>query len=192
MGSEEYPQTVALRDETEVTILPLQPCDLEELQAFYLALPEEERMVFRFDINSPEWGAHHRRYLESGEVISLIARRGDDLVAEATLTRSLRGWSRHVGEIRIACHESVRRQGLGTTLAGDLVKIATELGIEKIVAHVVETQVGARRTFEKLGFRKDAVLTKHVMDLHGAKRDLIILANDVTFIWAAMESLKQD
>ena len=149
-------------------------------------------MVFRFDINSPEWGAHHRRYLESGEVISLIARRGDDLVAEATLTRSLRGWSRHVGEIRIACHESVRRQGLGTTLAGDLVKIATELGIEKIVAHVVETQVGARRTFEKLGFRKDAVLTKHVMDLHGAKRDLIILANDVTFIWAAMESLKQD
>ena len=192
MGTEDFPQTVALRDGAEVTVLPLQPCDLDELQAFYRALPEDERMVFRFDINSPEWGVHYRRLLESGEVISLIARRGDDLVAEATLTRSLRGWSRHVGEIRIACHESIRRLGLGTRLAGDLVKIATDLGLEKIVAHVVETQVGARRSFEKLGFRKDAVLTKHVMDLNGAKRDLIILANDVTFIWAAMENLKQD
>ena len=130
--------------------------------------------------------------LETGEVVSLIAVHKGELVGEATLYRTFHGWTRHVGEIRIACRSDYRRKGLGTALAGTLVGIATDLGIEKIIVQVVENQLGARRTFEKLGFHKEAVLPHHVMDLGDVKRDLIVMANDVTQIWAALEAIGQD
>ena len=46
----------------------------------------------------------------------------------------------------------------------------------------------AKRTFEKLGFHKEAELPGHVKDIHGKKRDLLIYADDVSHIWSAMES----
>ena len=69
---------------------------------------------------------------------------------------------------------------------------ATDLGIEKIMAQVVEKQAAARRIFQKLGFHQEAVLPRHIQDLSGAKRDLFLLANDVSQIWAAMEALVSD
>ena len=77
-------------------------------------------------------------------------------------------------------------------MAGTLVKIATDIGIEKLIVSMVENQLGTRRTFEKLGFQKEAVLPRQVKDISGTKRDLIIMANDVSQIWAAMESMIQD
>jgi RimJ/RimL family protein N-acetyltransferase len=97
-----------------------------------------------------------------------------------------------VGEIRVAVGCAHRRKGLGTALAAALVNIATDLGIEKIIVQVVDNQLAARRTFEKLGFHREAVLPHHVMDIAGMKRDLIVLANDVSLIWAAMEAANQD
>jgi RimJ/RimL family protein N-acetyltransferase len=192
MGPESFPQNLHLRDGSKVVLLPLKPGDMDDLQDFYRGLPEEERMVLKDDVTTPEWAQRFRQRLESGEVISLIAMSGETIVGEGTLYRTFQGWTRHVGEIRIACHRDFRRKGLGTILASNLVKIATDLGIEKIIVQVVENQLGARRTFEKLGFHKDAVLPHHVMDLSGIKRDLIVMANDVSLIWAAMEAMNQD
>ena len=81
---------------------------------------------------------------------------------------------------------------LGTALARELVRLATRMGIEKMIIQVVENQVGARKMFRKLGFRQEAVLRGHVKDIHGMKRDLIVGANDVSHIWDAMESLVAD
>jgi RimJ/RimL family protein N-acetyltransferase len=192
MGPETFPQTISLRDGNLVALQPLKPGDMDTLQAFYGALPEEERMVLKDDVTTPEWAQRFKQKLESGEVISLVAMDGREIVGEGTLYRTYQGWTRHVGEIRIACHRDYRRKSLGTCLASALVKIATDLGIEKIIVQVVENQLGARKTFEKLGFHKDAVLPHHVMDLSGIKRDLIVMANDVSQIWAAMEAINQD
>lgn len=192
MGPESFPQNFTLRDGSVVMLAPLKPGDMPELQAFYRALPEEERMVLKDDVTTAEWARRFQVRLETGEVISLIATAGETVVGEGTLYRTFHGWTRHVGELRVACHRNYRRKGLGTALAASLVKIATDLGIEKIIVQVVENQLGARRTFEKLGFHKDAVLPHHVMDLAGIKRDLIVMANDVSLIWAAMEAINQD
>jgi L-amino acid N-acyltransferase YncA len=110
----------------------------------------------------------------------------------ASWRRSTAGRSSHVGELRISVCRTHRRKHLGTELAKALVKVATDLGIEKIIVQVVENQVGARLTFEKLGFHKEATLPHHVMDLSGQKRDLLVLANDVNLIWAAMEAMVSD
>lgn len=189
MGPESFPQTVALRDGETVAFQPLKPGDMDALRSFYGGLPEEDRLVLKDDVTTLDWSRRFRQRLESGEVISLVARKGASIVGEGTLYRTFHGWTRHVGEIRIACGAKYRRKGMGTALVSTLVKLATDLGIEKIIVQVVADQVGARRTFEKLGFHKDAVLPHHVMDLNGAKHDLILMANDIPLIWAAMESM---
>lgn len=189
VGPESFPQNVALRDGAVVELQPLKPGDMDDLHHFYRGLPVEDRLVLKDDVTTLEWSRRFRHRLETGEVISLVARSGTAIVGEGTLYRTFHGWTRHVGEIRIACHADYRRRGLGTTLVSTLVKLATDLGIEKIIVQVVADQLGARRTFEKLGFHKDAVLPHHVMDLTGAKHDLILMANDIPLIWAAMESM---
>ena len=130
----------------------------------------------------------------SGPVIengSVLIRDGK-IVGEATLYRALHGWTVHVAELRVAVAPPMRRNGLGTALARELVRLATRTGIEKMIIQVVENQVGARKMFRKLGFRQEAVLRGHVKDIHGMKRDLIVGANDVSHIWDAMESLVAD
>jgi L-amino acid N-acyltransferase YncA len=85
-----------------------------------------------------------------------------------------------------------RHGGLGSVLARDLVKLAIGLGVEKMIVQMVESQLSARRLFEKLGFRQEAVLRAHVKDIHGIKRDLVIASNDVSHLWEAMEALVSD
>jgi RimJ/RimL family protein N-acetyltransferase len=122
----------------------------------------------------------------------LVARADGRICGEATLHRNLHGWSRHVGEIRLSVAADRRGKGLGYALAAGVVKLAIDLGIEKMVAYLVESQIAARKTFERLGFRKEAELARQVTDLLGGKRDLFIYANDVSHIWAAMEALVED
>jgi len=45
---------------------------------------------------------------------------------------------------------------------------------------MVDSQVAAKRTFEKLGFHKEAELPGHVTDIHGKRRDLLIYATPTT------------
>lgn len=192
MGLEAFPIQVTLKDGPKVTLAPLDPEQGKPLRDFYRALPEEERLVLKDDVTSEGWCERFLRKVESREVVSLVARSGQKVVAEASLYRTLYGWSRHVGELRVAVNPDLRRKGLATEMAKALVQLATDLGIEKLIVQVVEHQVAARRIFEKLGFHQEAVLPHHVMDLSGQKRDLLVLTNDVAHIWAAMEALTSD
>jgi L-amino acid N-acyltransferase YncA len=192
MALEGFPQQVSLRDGREVTIRPLEAVDGADLVEFYRGIPPEEREYLRDDVTKPDWIERFLRKVDFVEVVSLVAEHGSRIIAEGTLYRSRYGWMRHVGEIRITVGEAFRRQGLGTALTRALLRVGTTLGVEKMVAQVVEKQLGARRTFEKLGFTHEATLRAHVKDLHGFKRDLLVLSNDVSHIWHAMEAMVAD
>jgi len=186
------PIQVTLRDGTPVTIRTMELQDGPAVLEFFRALPEEDRLFLRDDVTSPEWLERFSRQIDYSTLIPLVVEHGKTVVGNAALYRSLHGWSAHVGELRIAVARAFQRQGLGTVLARELVKLALESGLEKLVASVVDNQVGAKRAFEKLGFHAEAVLKGHVKDIHKTKRDLVIMANDVSHIWEAMESLLRD
>ncbi len=192
MTLEGFPQSLALRDGTLVTVRPLETADAKAVQAFYRSLPEEDRLYLKDDVTDAGWWQRFATLVASGEVVSLIGEREGKVVAEASLYRALRGWSTHVGELRISVARALRRDGLGTALARELVKIATRLGIDKIMIEVVENQAGARRMFRRLGFRQEAVLRGHVKDINGTKRNLVLASTDVSHIWDAMEALVAD
>lgn len=192
MKLEGFPQNLKLKDGNQVVVKPLEGRDAPALLEFYRTLPEEDRLYLRDDVTKPEWLERFVAHVKHNEVVSLIAERGGKVVGEASLYRALHGWTAHVGEIRVTVEPRLRRSGLGTALARDLVKVAIGLGVEKMIVQMVESQQSARRLFEKLGFRQEAVLRGHVKDIHGIKRDLLIAANDVSHLWEAMEALVSD
>ena len=192
MRLEGFPRPLTLRDGTSLTVRPVKRGDQPALLAFYREMPQEDRLFLKDDVTTESWADRFIRRIERGEALSLVAEKDGAILAEATLYRPRHGWSAHVGELRVAVARSHRRRGLATSLAGILVKLATDQGADKIVVEVVENQVAALRTFAKLGFQQEAVLRGHVKDIRGARRDPLILANDVSHIWAAMEALVAD
>jgi RimJ/RimL family protein N-acetyltransferase len=192
MKLEGFPRTIHLRDGLTLSVRPTAQGDEAALLAFYRELPQEDRLFLKDDVTTASWAERFIRRIGRGEATSLIAELDGTVLAEATLYRATHGWSTHVGEVRVAVARAYRRKGLATALAGLLVKLATDQGADKIIVEVVENQVAALRTFEKLGFHKEAVLRDHVKDRNGIRRDLLILANDVSHIWAAMEALVAD
>jgi RimJ/RimL family protein N-acetyltransferase len=192
MRLEGFPRPLTLRDGTALTVRPVKAGDQPALLAFYREMPREDRLFLKDDVTTESWADRFIRRIERSEALSLVAETGGQIVAEATLYRPQHGWSVHVGELRVAVAPSHRRKGLATALAGMLVKLATDQGADKIVVEVVENQVPALRIFTRLGFQREAVLRGHVKDIGGARRDLLILSNDVSHIWAAMEALVAD
>lgn len=192
MELEGYPTTLKLKDGREVTIRAISREDERRLSEFFRSLPEEDRLFLRDDVTDPRVIESYMERIGKETVLSIVALAGDRIVGDGTLHWSKHGWSRHVGQIRVVVARDYQRCGLGTLLARELVKQAVAMGLDKLVAEVVENQIGAKRAFGKLGFTPEAVLRNHVLDIHGRKRDLVIMANDVSHIWATMESLVSD
>jgi L-amino acid N-acyltransferase YncA len=192
VGFNALPKMLTLRDGRPVKLGFLDTVDRPSLIEFYRSLPEQDRQVLRDDVTTKEWADRFLHKVAAGEVISLVAKEGEQVVGEGSIYKGSHGWTKHVCEIRLNTARSHRRQGLGLAMANTLVKVATDLGVEKILVNLVENQLGTRRTFEKLGFNQEAVLRRHVKDISGVKRDLIVMASDVSHVWDAMESLVQD
>lgn len=181
-----------LRGGQQVTIRPLAAADAQPLHRFFLALPEEDRLFLEDDVTKPAFVQQLLAEQEAGRAFPMVAEAGGEIVGYGVLYRPLFGWSTHVGRVRMAVARSFQRQGLGTAILRELVRKAQGLALDKLVAEVVEDQVGALRAFERLGFHREATLANHVRDLSGKKRDLVILANDVAHIWEHMEALVAD
>jgi len=187
-----YPAKLALRDGSTVTLRPMEAKDGLGVLDFFRALPEEDRLFLRDNVTNAEWLDRFVRQIDFNAMVPLLAEHEGKVVGNATLQRSLHGWSTHVGELRVAVARAFQHKGLGSLLARELVRIAVDAGLEKMVVSVMDNQIGAKRAFEKLGFRPEAVLKGHVKDTHGAKRDLVIMSNDVSHIWEAMACLTRD
>lgn len=192
MDRDGFPRVAKLKDGSSVEISLASVADGSALLDFYRSLSDEDRLVLTDDVTTPDWLARFLAKLDSGAATSLVARADGHICGEATLHRNLHGWSRHVGEIRLNVARDRRGKGVGYALAAGVVKLAIDMGLEKMVAYFVASQVAARKTFERLGFRKEAELARQVTDIRGIKRDLFIYANDVSHIWAAMEALVED
>ncbi len=188
MALEGFPKKANLRDGSQVLLRPLGFEDAEALLLLYRSLPEEDRLVLRDDVSKTEWSERFLTRVALGDVLSLVAEEDGRMVAEASLYRQRHGWMAHVGEVRVSVDRAHRGRGLGFVLARELVRLARDLGLEKLVAQMVETQVAARRVFERLGFAAEAVLRGHVKDSHGQPRDLLLLASTTDRIWRGLEA----
>jgi L-amino acid N-acyltransferase YncA len=174
------PRTVHLKDGTPVLLRLMTPADAGSIAAFARSLPEDDLLFLRMDITDPEAVAHWVRNLEVGLTTTVLAEAGGGIAGYAALVQNRVGWQRHLGEIRTQVALRFRAQGLGRALAGEIFSLARGRGLRKIVAQMTPDQKGAMATFERLGFRPEALLQDFVVDHSGRTRDLVVMAYDVT------------
>ena len=172
---ERYPRQHDLSEDLQVTLRVAQIEDVESLFLFFNELPEEERQVFKNDVTQME---NIRSWMVSREFsfdLRLIAEKDGNVIGLGSLYHPKRGWSRHVGECRVWVHKSWRRKGLGQLISRELMFQAIRHGLAKIQVKLADRQVPSIKMWEKLGMQREAVLAKHVMDLKGRKRNLVIM-----------------
>jgi RimJ/RimL family protein N-acetyltransferase len=58
----------------------------------------------------------------------------------------------------------------------DLIAQSVDEGLYKVIVQMTVDQQSAIHLFTKLGFRREALLSEHVQDQHGALRDLVMMA----------------
>ncbi|MGC8829282.1 MAG: GNAT family N-acetyltransferase [Verrucomicrobiia bacterium] len=187
-----YPKKALLRNNIEIVIRPLEKNDAAGLLAFFSALPEEDRLFLKDDVTKEETIARWMEELDYSRVFPLVAIAENKIIGDATLHFSRVGWSKHLAELRCVVARNYQKMGLGTLLMRELVIYAQQKGVEKIVAQMMDTQLGAQKAFERIGFKKEAELKGFVVDLIGKKHNLIIMVNDVSELWKKMEDVLLD
>ncbi|MFH0982990.1 MAG: GNAT family N-acetyltransferase [Planctomycetota bacterium] len=186
------PKNVVLKNGRRVLIRPLTRDDLEQLQAFFLKLPEQDRLFLRSDVRDAKRVHRWAEEMDSGHLLALVAMDHDQIVATGRLYYMNHEWMRHVGEIRLITAKTHRHLGLGVLLVRELVDLAGGHGLEKIQAQVVEDSVGAIKMFQAIGFKTEAILKGMVKDQSGKKRNLVIMVNDVQELDRILEDWIQD
>jgi L-amino acid N-acyltransferase YncA len=186
--TEEYPKEVKVRDGSTVVLRPFERKDTDSLFAFFVKLPESDRMFLKDNVTDRAVVERWATELNYEKVFPILAWKGNDVVANATLHKNLGGWMKHVGAIRIVIAREYQRKGLGSILANELFLRALKSGLEKIVAEMMETQQGTKKVFEKLGFLQEAVLRGQVRDQMGVRHDLLVLTKDLEEFWADIQN----
>ena len=176
----EYPCTIKLDNNTEVTLRLMTPADADRVLNFARSLPEEDLLFLRIDITDPAVVNEWVRNLSTGRTTTLIAEANGSMVGYASLHNNETSWMRHLGEIRLQVGQRLRGQGLGRALASEIFEIARDLDVQKIVAQMTPDQKSAIATFERMGFQPEALLQDFVMDRAGRTRDLVVMSYDVT------------
>lgn len=149
----------------------------QAISEFASSLPSSDLVFLRMDITQPEavdeWVENVRRE----RTITVLAEYNGEIVGYGNLHMSSLRWTSHIGEIRILVAGKHRKLGIGKELAEDLVDIAREKGLSRVVSHIAATQPGVRLMFESLGFEAEALLTDWLKDHSGKIHDLIIMSN---------------
>ena len=126
------------------------------------------------------------RTLDYDKVVPLVAVNTVDgsIIANIQLHRPIAECLRHMAHVRVMVDPSYRRQALGPKLLLSAVKLAMDLGIEKLAAEFVAgIQEPAIRAALKLDFFEQARLKDYVKDRNGTYHDLIIMVKTLQADW---------
>ena len=151
--------------------------DLGAMVAFADDLPQEDLLFLMTDIRRPEVVDEWISSIEGGNRFTVLAEDQGRLAGYGSLFRNDILWTRHLAEIRVIVSPDHRGTGLGSLLANEILEVARDAGLQKIVARMPRDQEGARRAFRKLGFDLESMLADWVIDLEGNTHDLVIMAH---------------
>ncbi len=163
-----------LRDGRTVTIRPLEESDRAALLDFGMALPEDDWLYLELDFHDPNTITRLVNAYAAMNWRQVVAV-ADGAIVGYSNVRRLPGWKSHAGDSHLVIGEGWRRQGLGTALAETILAAARDLGLEKVIAEMVEEQTAGRAIFERLGFQIEGTLAGQVHDHGDGCHNLLIL-----------------
>src|ERR1035438_7279895 len=147
-----YPRTVTLSDGRQVRLRLMMPGgDVYRLHAFAGSLPENDLQFLRVDITRLMVVLLWAQNIKAGLTVTLLAEKDDEVVGYASVHNDQVSWQRPLGEVRIQVGQAYRGCGLGGLLGKEIFAIASDLGIEKIVAQMTADQRQAIALVERYG-----------------------------------------
>ena len=170
-----YPIECALPD-FPVVLSHMGSRDIEGLLRFADQLSEHDLLFLRRDIRQLEVLEDWLMDIDSGDVLTILAKHEGEIVGESSVHRDSSGWSAHVAELRVVVSEVARGKGLGKLLTREAMKLAERSSIEKMMARMTVDQKGAIAVFGNLGFHREALMRDHVKDLQGKSHDLVVMS----------------
>ncbi len=184
---EKYPKKVTLKDDEIITLRLLNDTDLEILVSFFQSLPEKDRMYLRSDVMNRENIVRRFGKINYDQMYPVLALSKQAIIAIGTLFRAGFGWMRNLGEVRCVVSPPYQRKGLCSILVREIFLHAVTTDLYKLQAEIMEDQVSAVHAFQRMGFKKETVLHKHVTDIHGQRSNLVIMSLDIEELWCLLE-----
>jgi L-amino acid N-acyltransferase YncA len=174
-----YRKEGVLKDGSRVLLRPMTKDDRAALLEFYQNLADRDRLFLRHDVRDPAVINHWIENLDYQRVFPLLAVVDGRIVGDATLHMRKVGWKRHLGNVRVVVAQDYQGRGLGTLLINEIVELAGEFGLEKLVAEIHLQAHAALTVFKHAGFVTKAVFEDLVKDPEGRNSDLVVLVCDI-------------
>jgi len=168
-----------LKNGSEVLLRPMVKGDRKAVGEFFGRLTPSVLQYVRHDVTDPKVLDKWFDQLDYDRVFPLLAFKGDKVVANASLHRVAHGWRKHLGTIRIVVDPEFHGKGLGTLMINELVDLAMEFGLEKLMVEFPLKAHGALAIFKKAGFSPRGVIEGLMKGRHGEDLDIVIMVMDV-------------
>jgi RimJ/RimL family protein N-acetyltransferase len=174
-----YQKEGVLKDGSRVILRPMVKEDREKLLEFFGGLDAKELSFLRNDVRDPAVIDHWVNHIDYNRVFPLVAEADGRIVGDITLHMRKIGWKRHLGNVRVVVTKDYQNRGLGTLLINEIVELAGEFGLEKLIAEIHLQAQGAFNAFKKAGFSVKAVFEDLVKDPAGQSSDLVVMVCDI-------------
>jgi putative acetyltransferase len=178
-GMKDLKKKGKLKNGSEVLLRPMVKADRKGLGEFFSRLTPSVLQYVRNVVTDPKVLDKWFDQLNYDRVFPLLAFKNDKVVANASLHRVSYGWRKHLATIRIVVDPEFHGKGLGTLMINELVDLAQEFGIEKLMVEFPLRAYEALAMFKKAGFSPRAVIEGLMKDRHGADLDIVIMVMDV-------------
>ncbi len=184
---EDYPKAIVTRDGQSVLLRPVTASDEQALREFFSKIPAAEQWFLRENLTDCECLHRWINKLDYDCILPIVAVREDDgtIIANLRLYRTASESMRHVAHLRVMVLPDCRHHKIGSWMILDCMKLAMDLGIEKLIAEFIDgLEEPAILAAYKLDFRPEAVLPRYVKDVEGKYHDLIIMVRDLHREWS--------
>lgn len=151
----------------------------QALLKFTQSLPPGDLVFLRMDITQPDIIHEWMENILRGRTITILAEENGEAIGYGNLHFSRQQWTRHIGEIRILVGPKLRGLGVGERMVEELITVAGEHGLQRVVVNISANQPRVRAMFERLDFNAEALLTDWLKDRSHQKHDMVIMSREI-------------
>ena len=151
-----------LADGTEVVLRAIEPSDREAYLEFHRGLSDESRYLRYFSARRrlPENEVLHYLDVDQRDHAGIVALVDGALVGHALYDRNESGAD---AEVALEVSDTFQGRGVGTLMLEELAKLARQMGITRLLAHVLPGNRRMLTVFRDLGFAERATFEDGVL-----------------------------
>ncbi len=176
---QKYPREIKLKDGSKSRLRLLRKDDENSLHAFFLQVPEPERMFIKHRVTDASVIHDWCQNIDLHRNLPLLAITDGTIVGVATLHQQQGGWKRHIGRVSVLVLPQHRGRGLARALVSEIVSLARDLGLEKVEAEFIGEQEAAIKMFAMMGFSNLLRLESYVKDMQAITHDYVLMGVDL-------------